>query len=731
MSILPRKRGARVAGAGALTMWLMAGTALAQTTTQPASPSVPNAPTKPTQSEVVVTASRINLLGMADTASQGVITRKEVELRPIARVGQLYETVPGLVVTIHSGEGKANQYLLRGYNLDHGTDFASFVDGMPVNRPTNAHGQGYSDQSFLLPQIVSGIDYTKGPYYAAIGDFGAVGSAHVHLLDVLPNQVSAMVGTFGDEEVYAGGAYPLSGDDRVWAALDLAHIDGPWDPAGDFRKGQAAVRYSHGTEAEGFSLTGMYYQSLGRLTTDQPLRAFQEGLISRYQTLDPTDMSKSERASVSARFATSNSNWSVNGGVYFLQSTMTLWNNFTHFLTDPVNGDQEEQDESRQTLGGDAAFTLYLKPLGLQSDTTFGVVGRYDDAWVDHKHTLHRQPLDYCEVQQPDGSFTPVPAAGTNCQADRAHVLDLGPYVENTTHWTSWLRTVFGLREEYYWAHDRSDVTGFAGSAHQFLFQPKGSIILGPFYKTELYVSAGRGFHSDDIRGVLGTVPGQGIPGAAGATPLLASATGEEIGLRSNIIPHVSMTAAVFREDFRSEQKYNADIGQDSASAPSRREGVEVGGQYRPWPFLELNGDVTFARARYQGTPASLAEFGLNGPWIANAPSFIGSFGALVDNLGRWFGGAQLRWLGSYPVSDGDQNPQDPGYKEVNLDVGYKLNPHLKLQASVFNLFNSKANASAYYYTSRLPGEPLEGVTDLQVHPLEPRSARFTVTANF
>jgi outer membrane receptor protein involved in Fe transport len=715
-------------GLAPVALYVLAGPALAQT--EPAS----KAPAKPggaNVSEVVVTASRMNLLGKAETASQGVVTRQEVLLRPIVRVGQLYETVPGLVVTIHSGEGKANQYLLRGYNLDHGTDFASFVDGMPVNRPTNAHGQGYSDQSFLMPQIVSGIDYTKGPYYAAIGDFGAVGSAHVHLLDVLPNQASVMVGTFGDEEVYGGGTVSLRDDDRVWAAIDLAHIDGPWDPPGDFRKGQAAIRYSHGTEAEGFSLTGMYYQSIGRLMTDQPLRAFQDGLIGRYQTLDPTDLSKSERASLSARYAASASNWSFTGGVYALQSTMTLWNNFTHFLMDPVNGDQEEQDENRKTVGGDAAYTLFLKPFGIQSDTTFGVVARYDDAYVNHRHTLHRQPLDYCEVQQDDGSFAPVPAVNFDCQADRAHVLDVGPYVENTTHWNGWLRTVFGLREEYYEAHDRSIVTGFSGSAHQFLFQPKGSIILGPWGSTEFYVSAGRGFHSDDIRGVLGTVPGQGIPGAAGATPLLASATGEEVGLRSSLVPHVNLTLAVFREDFRSEQKYNADVGQDSASSPSRREGVEAGAQYRPWPFLELNGDVTFARARYQGTPAELADFGLNGPYIANSPSFIGSFGVLLDNLGPWFGGVQVRWLGSYPVSDGDKNPQDPGYKEVNLDIGYKLTQHVKLQASVFNLFNSKANASAYSYASRLPGEPIEGVTDMQVHPLEPISARFTATMSF
>jgi outer membrane receptor protein involved in Fe transport len=179
----------------------VAGSAQAQGPTSATSPTSvatsaqtqrrPSTPNATAVSEVIVTASRKDLLGKAMTASQGSVTREEVVLRPVYRIGQLYETVPGLVVTIHSGEGKANQYLMRGFNLDHGTDFASFVDGMPVNRPTNAHGQGYSDQNFLMPQTVSGLDFTKGPYYAAIGDFGAVGSAHVHLLDDLPDQLSA------------------------------------------------------------------------------------------------------------------------------------------------------------------------------------------------------------------------------------------------------------------------------------------------------------------------------------------------------------------------------------------------------------------------------------------------------------------------------------------------------------------------------------------------------------
>jgi outer membrane receptor protein involved in Fe transport len=227
---------------------------------------------------------------------------------------------------------------------------------------------------------------------------------------------------------------------------------------------------------------------------------------------------------------------------------------------------------------------------------------------------------------------------------------------------------------------------------------------------------------------VFGTVGIEGEPSAAGRTPLLAPAVGEEIGLRTNIIPKLSLQIAVFQEDFDSELAYDADAGQDSASAPSRRQGVELSGQYRPFHWLSVNSDLSFSKARYRG---DLAAFGLASPFIASAPSFIGSFGVLVDDLGLWFGGLQWRDLGPYPVEDGEQYPQAKGYSEVNVDVGYKVTAQLKLQLSIFNLFNSHADSATYDYTTRLPGEPAEGINDFQVHPLEPISAVLNATLLF
>lgn len=675
----------------------------------------------------MVTASRVDLLGKATTASQGTITAKEVELRPLYRASQLFESIPGLVVTIHSGEGKAQQYLIRGYNLDHGTDFASFVDNMPVNRPTNTHGQGYSDLNFLIPQTVAGLDYTKGPYDAAIGDFGAVASAHTRLLNEMPTQATLTIGTDGYQQLVTGGTYHLAADRRLLGAVELGHYDGPWHPAQNFRKVNALLRYSQGDAADGVSLTGMFYQSAGLLTTDQPLRAVREGLIDRFGTLDPTDASRSLRYSLSAHLDKPMGPGALSVSLYGIHSTMTLWNNFTHYLDDPVNGDQEEQNESRTTAGGAAAYTVKATVAGIETETVLGFQGRYDTVFVDRKHTLRRTTvLPGCQLEQENGPTLTYPAVNGYCNADRAHLLDLAPYLQETVRWLPWLRTVAGVREEYYRATDESSVTGATGRGHQWLFQPKGSLILGPWAKTEFYVSAGRGFHSDDVRGVFGTVPEVGVPLSGGTTPLLARTSGYEVGVRSNVVPRLQLQIAAFQQDFSSELTYNADSGQDEAGAPSRRQGIEVSGQYHPVRWLELNADFAFSKPRYHTD--DLAAYGLAGPYIADAPDFIYSAGVLVDGLGRWSGSLIWRRLGTHHLADGEEYPTDPGYSEWNIQLGYALSAGWRLGVGVYNLFNSRDEAADYYYTSRLAGEPASGITDFQVHPLEPRSARLSIT---
>ena len=682
----------------------------------------------PDRAMIVVTASRKDLVGEAATASEGHVTQQEVSLRPIYRPGQLFESIPGLVVTIHSGEGKAQQYLIRGYNLDHGTDFANFVDDMPVNRPTNAHGQGYSDIAFLIPQVVAGIDYTKGPYHAAIGDFGSVASAHTSLVKTLPAQVSSTIGSDGYQELFAGGSLGL-GQGSLLGAAQVAHLDGPWQPGQNFRKVNALLRYTQGSTKDGFSLTGMAYASAGRLITDQPERAMQTGLISRYGTLDPSDSSKSQRYSLSGHWDHSLALGQLSVSLYAIRSSMTLWNNFTHYLDDPVHDDQQQQDESRTTLGGAASLSLRQSWFGLATETTLGGQLRYDSVFVDRKHTQGRNTiLPTCYQGQEDGSALAYAAVGGACNADQAHIVTLSPYGQAVVHLAPWLRAIGGLRLDYTHGSARSLTSGISGQGGQWLVQPKGSLIIGPFAKSEFYVSAGRGFHSNDVRGVLGTVSAQG--NASGAvTPFLSSTTGLELGLRTNLIPRLSLQVAAFQQDFGSELTYNADSGQTEPGAPSRRQGVEISAQYRPFWWLELNSDLAFSRPRYRAW--ALDAYGLAEPYIADAPAFIYSAGALVNGLGRWSGALQWRRLGTHSLQDGQQYPKDGGYSEWNLDLAYDAGGGWKLQTGLFNLFNSRGSSASYYYTSRLQGEPAEGVEGYQRHPMEPRSLRFTASRVF
>lgn len=687
---------------------------------------------KPAQDQrtIIVTASRSELLGKADTASQGSISQQEVALRPIYRAAQLFESIPGLVVTTHSGEGKAPYYLIRGYALDHGTDFANFIDDMPVNRGTNAHGQGYSDLGFLIPQTVAGIDYTKGPYYVSVGDFGSVASAHTRLLNEAPAQVAVTLGTDGYQEVQGMATLRLGSGKRLLGAFQVSHYDGPWQPAQNFRKANGLLRYSQGSVRDGFTVTAMAYASEGRLSTDQPERAVQSGLIGPFGTLDPSDYSRSQRYSLSGHLEKPIGHGQFSASLYAIRSTMTLWNNFTHYLYDPINGDQQAQDEARTTVGATARYTLKSRLLGMDAETVWGAQARHDTIFVDRRHTRGRDMvLTNCFQDQEDGSTLHYGAVNGYCNADHVHILMLSPSLQTTLHWTSWLRTVGGIRLDYTHADDISLVTGTSGRGHQALWQPKGSLILGPWAKTEFYFSAGRGFHSNDVRGVFGTVPTQGVPLALGSTPLLASTSGFEVGMRSNIIARLSIQIAAFQQDFGSELRYNADTGQNEAGAPSRRQGIEISAQYRPFPWLELNSDLAFAKPRYRGS--NLAAFGLDAPYIADAPNFTYSAGALVNGLGPWSGSLQWRRLGTHSLADGALDPRDGGYSEWNLDVTYAFNGGWKAQVGLFNLFNSRSDAATYYYTSRLAGEPDEGIEGFHAHPLEPRSARFTLRKEF
>ncbi len=649
---------------------------------------------------VVVTAERTQLLGAAATSSQGAVTHQELQLTPAYRPAQLLETVPGLVVTSHSGEGKANQYLMRGFNLDHGTDLATFVDGMPVNEPTHAHGQGYTDLNFLVPELARGVLFTKGPYFAAEGDFASVGSDHIRYVNTIADQASAAIGTLGFARLFAAGSLP-AGDGTMLGALELQHYDGPWTHPDNQRKLNAVLRYSEGDDANGYSITGMVYGTLWNATTDQPVRAMTRGLIGRYDTLDPSDGGIADRFSLTGQYHADTGAGHIDANGFVFNNRLTLWNDFTHFLVDPVHGDQEAQNEARIALGGGVSDTISGAIFGADNEIVAGIQARYDNNHVSRDNTARRVRLSTTEN-------------------DYVNLGNGAAYAQDTTHWTPWLRSVLGLREDVIAANDDGSNPGSPSAS---IFEPKGSLVITPWDSTEIYLSAGQGFHSDDVRGVNQAA----LTGIAGA-PLIAHQFGDEIGLRSTLLPNLTATLTLFKLDSQSETTYDPDAGQDSAGPGSKRDGVELNTTWQALSWLELYTSFAASHARY--TEASDDGTGHIGKFIPNAPNMIASLEACVTNLGPWSGSLEYRFLGSTSLTP-DNALKAPGYGEWNAEGSYALPSGWSFGLGLYNILNSHANAAEFWYIDRLPGEPADGVADRHIHPLEPISARFTLSKLF
>jgi outer membrane receptor protein involved in Fe transport len=647
------------------------------------------------------------LLGAASTASEGIVVNDELALTPAYRVGQLLETIPGLQVTSHSGEGKANQYLLRGYNLDHGTDLATFVDGMPVNETTHAHGQGYTDLNFLIPELATNIKYTKGTYYADEGDFSSVGSVHINYLDRIDNQVSLTGGTLGYRRLLAGGSTGIA-DGSLLGALELQHYDGPWVVPDDFRKINAVLRYSRGDEVEGFTLTAMHYHGTWNATTDQPQRAIDGGLISRYGSLDPSDGGEAQRTSLTMQYSSSLSDGQLRANAYAFNNRLTLWNDFTHFLIDPVYGDQEAQHEDRNTLGASVSYEHAAPIFGLQNTVLIGFDTRNDFIDVWRLPTSQRLVISAA-----------LDSAGFR-EADRVRLNAVSGYAQTSTRWTDWFRSVLGARYDAIYGEDTGTNSGTA-SGH--LLAPKGSLIFRPLPSTELYLSAGRGFHSDDLRGVTAAQ----TSGVAGA-PLVSRQSGEEIGLRQQLSHAFTLTFALYALRAESETTYSPDDGVDFAGPGSRRRGYEVNLTYQAARWLEFYASYSGDHARYTTTYDD--GTGHPGRYLPNAPFATGSFNVYVKDLGAWSGSLGYRYLSAYPLSP-DNAVQGHGYGEWSGDAHYVLGHGWSAGIGIYNITDKKADAAEFWYTDRLRGEPAAGIADVHVHPLEGRTARLTIAKSF
>lgn len=650
-----------------------------------------------------------NLVGVAVAGSEGAITAEQLEDRPIMRAGEVLETVPGLIVSQHSGEGKANQYYLRGFNLDHGFDFATtFVAGIPVNMPTHAHAHGYADANFLIPELVSGVQFRKGPYYAERGDFSAAGSASINYFNRLDRPIVTLSGGGLGWRRFFGAASPELAGGYLLAAIELNQNDGPWERPDDYGKVNGVLRYSRGDTRNGFSITGMAYAADWNSTDQVAKRAIDGGLIGRFGSLHPSDEGDTYRYSVAADFQRSGTNDSTRVIAYAQRYAVRLVANFTYYLNDPVNGDQIEQSESRWVTGGSVTHRRLGQLGDYHTESAFGMEFRNDSI-------------------APLGLYRTVEGRRlSTIREDDVDQFSVGMFAQTQIEWSPVVRTTFGLRGDVFHYNVRSDNPLNSGIETSGIVSPKATVVFGPWSGTEVYVNGGLGFHSNSGLGATLTVnPVTGEP-AERSTPIVR-APGAEVGVRTVRVPGLQTTATLWILGFDSELLFVGDEGTTEAGRPSRRYGVEITNYAVPLPWLRVDLDVSFSRARFTDRDPA-------GDFIPGSLDRVISAGAAIDpgedGTPGPFGSLRLRHFGPRPLVE-DNSVQSQSTSIVNGELGYRFNDQLRLVLEAFNIFDAEVSDIDYYYTSRLPGEPALGVDDIHLHPALPRSARVSLQMSF
>tara|TARA_B100000965_G_C19588728_1_gene756999 strand:- start:774 stop:2822 length:2049 start_codon:yes stop_codon:yes gene_type:complete len=653
--------------------------------------------------EVTVTGRKKVLVGEARSASEGVISQADIYKRPVQRPGDILEAVPGLIVTQHSGSGKSNQLYLRGFNLDHGTDFATWIDGMPVNMRSHGHGQGYTDINFLMPEIIEEMSFVKGPYHSEIGDFSSAGGVHIQTIDQLDKKsIKVGLGENGFNRILAMGSKKIESE-VITGALELQGYDGPWiDITEDVNKVNGFFKFARNNELGKRSITAMIYDNEWNSADQIPSRAISEGIIDDFGSLDKTLGGSTRRMSLSSEYSHDHKTNKVVWRSYIIGYELDLWSNFTYLLDDPVGGDQFKQKDKRTIFGG-SYENLWVGNTESFTEHRFGIDFRHDAVdEVGLYRSREREIMGPIREDQVDES---------SISSFYEMSFDLG---------SSW-RAVLGIRADAFKFKVNSKDYNLTDDDSDFILSPKASIAYAFSDNNEMYFSYGNGFHSNDARGVItfaDPITGEKL---SPADPLVKS-TGFEWGIKALINEQLNTSLAVWSLELDSELLFVGDAGNTEANRPSKRWGIEFNNLWSINEIWSLEADFAYSNAKFddedlenRSVPGSLKNVA-SGILSAEYPSgFFASF--------------SFRYFGEVPLIE-DGSIKSEGSTYANLALGWLMDDW-QVQLDILNIFDSNDHDVDYFYASRLAGEPANGYEDIHYHIFEPRQIRFYLSKEF
>jgi outer membrane receptor protein involved in Fe transport len=639
-------------------------------------------------------------------ASSSTVRDQDFLLRPHPRPADILQVVPGFYTVQHAGGGKANQYFLRGFDADHGTDVALLVDGVPVNMVSHGHGQGYADLNWIIPELIERVEVRKGTYFAQDGDFATAGAVN---LVTRRNFESSQVTLGGGSFNTLRGMFIAAPEVEGWSPVVAGQVYGTNGP---FLNPEKLERYSLFTkvtrqlsERSTLSLALTSYGSGWNASGQIPLREVLAGRLDRFATVNPTEGGNSQRHSAYATWRTlTQDDGEVNVLAYAVQYRLNLYSDFTFFSRDPVNGDMIEQNDRRTMLGFNASYRFRREWGGIAFDTTLGTQLRTDNIDNGLSYAVARERLDtVVDANIREGS--------------------LGLYAQEDITFTPWLRAVLGLRADAF-GFDVDDHledlaapgTKTSGVEQASRLSPKASLVLSPLPDTDLYVNYGHGFHSNDARGVV-RLPEPVTP--------LTRARGYEVGARTRLFDRLDLAGSVFRLDLDSELVWVGDEGTTEARGATRRQGLEAEARLKVLPWLFADADATLSRATYVQNAG-------NGDAVALAPTLILAGGVSARHPSGVYGRLGVLHLGDRPATE-DRFLTAEGFTRVDATLGYRSSWY-EVNVGVQNLLNTQWREAQFANVSRLPsesscpegtrpaGEPgaFEGCEDLHFTPGAP-----------